>query len=122
MQFIKIYRKSIIKTTRGGSSAPETNRAIKMKIAENKKFLIVDTEDENKPFSRVYVFIKNSTQVKTYGIFEIEENLYSPFDNWEKEIEIEKDDYKDKQGLSDRIVREINSLAKKHFKIDSFID
>jgi len=37
-------------------------------------------------------------------------------------IEIEKDDYKDKQGLSDRIVREINSLAKKYFKIDRFID
>lgn len=59
-----------------------------MKIAENQKFLIVDTENENRPFSRVYVFRKNSTQVKTYGIFEIEENLYSPFDDWEKEVAI----------------------------------
>ena len=59
-----------------------------MKIVENRKFLIVDTEDENKPFSRVYVFIKNSKVVKTYGIFEIEENLYSPFDDWEREVAI----------------------------------
>lgn len=36
-------------------------------------------------------------------------------------IEIEKDDYKDKQGLSDRIVSEINALAKKHFRISDFI-
>ena len=59
-----------------------------MKIVENKEFLIVDTENENRPFSRVYVFLKNSTQVKTYDIFEIEENLYSPFDDWEKEVAI----------------------------------
>lgn len=58
-----------------------------MKIAENKEFLIVDTEDENRPNSRVYVFIKNSKAVKTYGIYEIEDNLYSPFDDdWEKRI------------------------------------
>lgn len=37
-------------------------------------------------------------------------------------IEIEKDDYKDKQGLADRIVGEINSLAKKYFKIEGFVD
>ena len=36
-------------------------------------------------------------------------------------IEIEKDDYKDKQGLSDRIVSEINALAKKYFRISDFI-
>ena len=36
-------------------------------------------------------------------------------------IEIEKDDYKDKQGLSDRIVSEINALAKKHFRVSDFI-
>ena len=59
-----------------------------MKIAENQKFLIVDTENENMPFSRVYVFRKNSKEVKTYGIFEIEEKLYSPFDDWEREVAI----------------------------------
>ncbi len=36
-------------------------------------------------------------------------------------IEIEKDEYKDKQGLSDRIVSEINALAKKYFRISDFI-
>lgn len=36
-------------------------------------------------------------------------------------IEIEKDDYKDKHGLADRIVDEINSLAKEHFRIVDFI-
>ena len=32
-------------------------------------------------------------------------------------IEIEKDDYRDRQGLTDRIISEINKLAKKHFNI-----
>lgn len=36
-------------------------------------------------------------------------------------IEIEKDDYKDRHGLSDRLVAEINSLAKKYFRITDFI-
>lgn len=36
-------------------------------------------------------------------------------------IEIEKDDYKDKQGLSDRLISEINKLAKEHFRISDFI-
>ena len=58
-----------------------------MKIVENEEFLIVDTEDENRPNSRVYVFIKNSKAVKTYGIYEIEDNLYSPLDDdWEKRV------------------------------------
>lgn len=58
-----------------------------MKIAENQEFLIVDTEDENKPNSRVYVFRKNSKVIKTYGIYELEDNLYSPFDgDWEKRV------------------------------------
>lgn len=58
-----------------------------MKIAENDEFLVVDTENENTPFSRVYVFRKNSKYVKTYGISEIEANLYSPFDDdFEKRI------------------------------------
>lgn len=37
-------------------------------------------------------------------------------------INIEKDDYKDRQGLADRLIQEINLLAKKHFKIDNFLD
>ncbi len=36
-------------------------------------------------------------------------------------IEIEKDDHKDKMGLTDRIIGEINSLAQKHFRIIDFI-
>ena len=36
-------------------------------------------------------------------------------------IEIEKDDYKDRQGLTDRIISEINFLAKEHFKIIDFL-
>lgn len=36
-------------------------------------------------------------------------------------IEIEKDDYKDRQGLTDRLISEINSLAKKYFRIEDFI-
>ncbi len=36
-------------------------------------------------------------------------------------IEIEKDDYKDKQGLSDRIIGELNKLAKQYFNISEFI-
>lgn len=36
-------------------------------------------------------------------------------------IEIEKDDPKDKLGLSDRIVGEINALARKYFRISDFI-
>ena len=59
-----------------------------MKIIENQKFLIVDTENNNKPFCRIYVFLKDNNDVKTYGIFKIEENLYSPFDDWEKEVAI----------------------------------
>mgnify|MGYP003448685318 CR=1 FL=1 len=75
---------------------------IKMKIVENKKFLIVDTENENRPFSRVYVFRKNSTQVKTYGIFEIEENLYKMLKSLEKGVYIELDDiikFLNKKGI-----------------------
>lgn len=36
-------------------------------------------------------------------------------------IEIEKDDYKDRQGLTDRLIAEINSLAKKYYRIVDFI-
>ncbi len=36
-------------------------------------------------------------------------------------IEIEKDDYLDKQGLSDRLVQEINKLAKTVFGVNNFI-
>lgn len=36
-------------------------------------------------------------------------------------IEIEKDDYKDKQNLEYRLVDEINKLAYKHFEINHFI-
>lgn len=36
-------------------------------------------------------------------------------------IEIEKDDYNDKQGLTDRIVGEINKLAEKYYRIKDFI-
>ena len=36
-------------------------------------------------------------------------------------IEIEKDDYKDKQGLEDRLQREINKLALQHFRIIDFL-
>ena len=36
-------------------------------------------------------------------------------------IEIEKDDYKDRQGLTDRIISEINKLAKKYFNITDYL-
>ena len=36
-------------------------------------------------------------------------------------IEIEKDDYKDRQGLADRIISEINKLAKKYFNITDYM-
>lgn len=36
-------------------------------------------------------------------------------------IEIEKDDYKDIQGLTDRIISEINELAFKHFNIKNYL-
>ena len=36
-------------------------------------------------------------------------------------IEIEKDDYLDKQGLSDRLLQEINKLAKETFRVKDFI-
>lgn len=36
-------------------------------------------------------------------------------------IEIEKDDYKDRQGLTDRIISEINKLAKKYFNITNYM-
>ena len=36
-------------------------------------------------------------------------------------IEIEKDDYLDKQGLSDRLLQEINKLAKERFGVNKFI-
>lgn len=36
-------------------------------------------------------------------------------------IEIEKDDYKDRQGLTDRIISEINKLAKKYFNITDYM-
>lgn len=36
-------------------------------------------------------------------------------------IEIEKDDPKDKQGLADRIVSEINKLAREHFNVTRFL-
>lgn len=58
-----------------------------MKVAENTEFLVVDTEDENKPFSRIYVFFKNIKLTKTYGKREVEDNLYSAFiDDPEKRI------------------------------------
>ena len=36
-------------------------------------------------------------------------------------IEIEKDDYKDRPGLADRIISEINKLAKKYFNITNYL-
>ena len=36
-------------------------------------------------------------------------------------IEIEKDDTKDKHGLTDRLISEINALAEKYFRIKDFI-
>ena len=36
-------------------------------------------------------------------------------------IEIEKDDYKDRQGLSDRIISEINKLAKKYYNVIDYL-
>lgn len=36
-------------------------------------------------------------------------------------IEIEKDDYKDKMGLTDRIIKEINTLAENYYRIKDFI-
>ena len=36
-------------------------------------------------------------------------------------IEIEKDDYKDKLGLTDRIISEINKLARKYFNITDYL-
>lgn len=36
-------------------------------------------------------------------------------------IEIEKEDYKDKRGLEDRIISELNMLAKKYFNLDKFV-
>ena len=36
-------------------------------------------------------------------------------------IEIEKDDYKDRQGLTDRIISEINKLARKYFNITDYM-
>ena len=36
-------------------------------------------------------------------------------------IEIEKDDYKDRHGLSDRLISEMNALAQKYFRITDFI-
>lgn len=36
-------------------------------------------------------------------------------------IEIEKDDYKDKHGLEDRLLSEINALAQRYFRIIDFI-
>ena len=35
-------------------------------------------------------------------------------------IEIEKDDYKDRQGLADRLISEINCLANKYFRLKDF--
>ena len=58
-----------------------------MKIAENQEFLIVDTENDSKPFIRVVVFIKNKNTYGHYSIADIEDNLYSPFDDdWEKRV------------------------------------
>ena len=37
-------------------------------------------------------------------------------------IEVEKDDYRDRQGLADRIISEINKLAKKYFNITDYIN
>ena len=36
-------------------------------------------------------------------------------------IEIEKDDYRDRPGLTDRIISEINKLAKQHFDITDYL-
>ena len=36
-------------------------------------------------------------------------------------IEIEKDEYKDRRGLEDRLLSEINSLAQRYFRITDFI-
>ncbi len=36
-------------------------------------------------------------------------------------IQIEKDEYKDSQGLRDRLVQEINKLAKERYGLSNFI-
>ena len=36
-------------------------------------------------------------------------------------IEIEKEDYKDKRGLEDRLLSELNMLAKKYFNLNKFV-
>ncbi len=36
-------------------------------------------------------------------------------------IEIEKDDFQDKQGLSDRLIQEINKISKGRFNFSNFI-
>lgn len=57
-----------------------------MKSIENEKVLIVDTEDDNRPFSRFYVFMKDSTKVYHYGLKDIELNLYDAFDSFDKYV------------------------------------
>ena len=58
-----------------------------MKTAENQEFLIVDTENDNRPFVRVVVFIKNENTYERYSIEDIKDNLYSPFKNdWRKRV------------------------------------
>lgn len=37
-------------------------------------------------------------------------------------IEVEKDDYRDRQGLADRIISEINKLARKYYNITDYIN
>jgi hypothetical protein len=36
-------------------------------------------------------------------------------------IEIEKDDPKDRSGLADRIISEINKLAREHFNVADYL-
>ena len=36
-------------------------------------------------------------------------------------IEIEKDDYKDRQGLADRLIQEINKLAREYFRVTKYL-
>ena len=36
-------------------------------------------------------------------------------------IEIEKDEYKDRRGLEDRLISEMNAMAYKYFRVTDFI-
>lgn len=56
-----------------------------MIVKENEELLIVDTESENKPFMRIYIFYKKENYAKTMSLSELKSFEYSCID---KEVEI----------------------------------